>query len=153
VHWLRLSDADARTHRDGLTAEGMEIQGFKGWYLRHFADPRAFLKESYRRQGVDLVADLARQGAGWLIITSPGETATDLIDTGRRFERMALLAREHRIGIHPMTQILEEQHGLDQIAAHHDENLFPQFVLRVGYLDDYPAPVSLRRPPEWFVHK
>ena len=151
VRWLRLSDPDARLYRDGLSAEGMEIQGLKGWFVRHWVKPEAFLKESHRQQGIDLMADLAGQGAGWFILTSPGQTAADLIETGRRFERMALLACERGIGIHPMTQILEEKQGIEQLAAHHGNALFPQFVLRVGYLETYPEPVSLRRPVDWFV--
>ena len=64
---------------------------------------------------------------------------------------MALLARERRIAIQPMTQYLEEQAGLNQIAANHQASMIPQFLLRVGYLKDYPDPVSLRRPVSWFV--
>lgn len=153
VHWLRLGRREARFHRDGLSMEGMELQGIKGWYLRHFAKPEDFLKESWRQQGIDMTADLAAQGAGWLIITSSDQTPADLIDTGRRFERMALLVRELGIGIHPMTQILEEKHGLAQISEHHGSGMFAQFVLRVGYLDRYPDPVSLRRPVAWFTDK
>jgi hypothetical protein len=152
VDWLRLDNRDAARYRDGLTPAGMEITGLKGWFVRHFVDPGDFLKPSYRRQGVDLMAELARQGGGWMVIVSPGETVADLTDTGRRFQRMALRARERRIAIHPMTQVLEESHGLTQIEAHHGGNLSPQFVLRVGYLDGYPDPVSLRRPVEWFVY-
>lgn len=152
VQWLRLSDRDARRYRDGLTTEGMEIQGIKGWFVRHFVEPADFLKDSYRRQGVDLAREWAQQGAGWLVVTSPGQAVSDLIETGRRFERMALLARERGIAIQPMTQILEEENGLSLIAEHHGHALFPQFVLRVGYLKAYPDPVSLRRPVEWFLH-
>ena len=151
VNWLRLNPRDARRYRDGLTTEGMEITGVKGWYVRQFVRPEDFLKDAYRQQGVDLIAGLAQQGGGWVVITSPGETVADLIDTGRRFERMALLARENNIGIHPMTQILEEKKGIEQIAGSHDNGFFPQFVLRVGYLEKYPPPVSLRRPVDWFV--
>lgn len=152
VQWLRLSNRDARKYRDGLSTEGMEIQGFNGWVVRHFLKPEDFLKAKNRRQGVELTTELAQQGAGWLVITSPGETVADLIETGRRFERMALLAREHGIGIHPMTQTLEEKKGLSQILSHHGSDFFPQFILRVGYLERYPEPVSLRRPVEWYVH-
>lgn len=152
VQWLRLSDRDALRHRDGLSTEGMEIGGFKGWFVRHFLKPEDFLKAANRRQGVALTAELAHQGGGWLVLTSPGETVADLIETGRRFERMALLARERGIGIHPMTQILEEKAGLSQIVRHHGNSFFPQFILRVGYVEKYPEPVSLRRPVEWFVH-
>ena len=153
VRWLRLADREARRHRDGLTTEGMEIRGFKGWYVRHFVSLDDFLTESVRRQGVDVTAQLAQEGGGWMVLTSQGHTVADLIETGRRFQRMALAARERGIGIHPMTQVLEEKSGRAVIAGNHDRQFVPQFVLRVGYLDTYPAPVSLRRPVEWFVTK
>jgi hypothetical protein len=151
VQWVRLSNEDARRYRDGLTVEGMEINGFKGWFVRNFVQPDDFMKPSFRRQGVEQTATLARQGGGWLVITSPGQTVADLIETGRKFETMALLARERNIAIHPMTQYLEEESGVNQIAASHQAGMIPQFLLRVGYLKHYPAPVSLRRPVSWFV--
>jgi len=151
VQWLRLSNSDAERYRDGLTVEGMEIQGFKGWFVRNFVNPKDFLKPDFRKQGVDHATELARQGGGWFVITSQGRTVADLIDTGRRFERMALLARERSIAIQPMTQHLEEAAGLNQIAANHREDIIPQFILRVGYLKRFPEPVSLRRPVSWFV--
>ena len=138
-------------YRDGLTVEGMEIRGFKGWFVRNFMQPEDFMKPNFREQGVDHTATLARQGGGWLVITSEGRTLADLIETGRRFERMALLARERNIAIHPMTQYLEEETGVNQIAANHQASMIPQFLLRVGYLKHYPEPVSLRRPVSWFV--
>ncbi len=151
VRWLRLSDADAGRLRDGLTAEGMEITGLKGWFVRHFVDPEEFMKPDFRRQGVDLAQKLAGEGGGWFVITSPGTRAADLIDTGRKFERLALMARERRIGIHPMTQSLEEEQGRSRIAGSHSAGIIPQFILRVGYLSEYPNPVSLRRPLGEFV--
>jgi len=91
------------------------------------------------------------QGGGWLVITSEGQTVTDLIDCGRRFERMALMAKERKLAIQPMTQYLEEKEGQDQIAADHTASIIPQFILRAGYLKNYPNPASLRRPVNWFV--
>ncbi len=152
VEWLRLRDQDVRQHRDGLSTEGMEITGLKGWFVRQFIAPEDFMQASYRRQGIDLIGSLAGQGGGWMVITSHGQTAADLVDTGRRFQRMALLARERNIAIHPMTQVLEEPSGIDLIANQHGTAIIPQFVLRVGYIDRYPEPVSLRRPVDWFVH-
>jgi len=151
VQWLRISNKDAELYRDGLTVEGMEIRGFKGWFVRNFVQPEGFMKSSFREQGVDQTATLARQGGGWFVITSRGQTVADLIETGQKFERMALLARERNIAIHPMTQCLEEESGKKQIAANHRASMIPQFLLRVGYLQRYPEPVSLRRPVSWFV--
>jgi len=149
--WLRLSRTEARRHRDGLTVEGMEIEGFAGWFVRSFVSPADFLKPSYREKGIDTTARMASEGGGWFVITSAGTGVADLIDTGRRFERMALLARERGIAIHPMTQILEEPEGRRQTRAAHPADIVPQFVLRVGYVDRYPQPVSLRRPVAGFL--
>jgi hypothetical protein len=151
VTWLRLSNADADRYRDGLTVEDMEIQGFKGWFVRNFVKPEDFLKPDFRKQGVDHTARLARQGGGWIVITSRDRTVADLIETGRRFERMALLAFERNIALQPMTQYLEEAAGLNQIVANHRPDMIPQFLLRTGYLKRYPQPVSLRRPVSWFL--
>jgi nitroreductase len=153
VRWLRLDDRAVREHRDGLSLEGMEITGIKGWFLRHFAEPADFFKVSYRQQGIDGTAALAAQGGGWIIINSPGQTVSDLIASGRRFQRLALSAQELGIGIQPMSQVLEEESGMALIAANHPRGLWPQFVLRVGYLTHFPAPVSPRIPVEGFVYK
>jgi hypothetical protein len=151
VQWVRLSNTEAERHRDGLTVEGMEIRGFKGWFVRNFIDPEDFMKPGFRKQSVNQIAELARQGGGWLVITGAGQTVSNLIDSGRRFERMVLTARERNLAIQPMTQYLEEESGLKQIAAEHERRLTPHFVLRIGYLNTYPDPVSLRRPVSWFV--
>ena len=111
VKWLRLSHEAEEEHRDGLTTAGMEIRGLKGWYVRNFTKPEDFMKKGMRKRSVDQTARLVGQGGGWFVITSPGESVADLIDAGRRFERMALMARERGMALHPMTQILEEEIG------------------------------------------
>jgi nitroreductase len=149
--WIRLKNADAKKHRSGLTTESMEISGFAGWYVRTFLNKEDIMKESFIKRGIDKLAKQAAEGGGWFIITSKDEGIAELIDTGRRFQRMALKAREHKLGIHPMTQFLEEKEGRDVITKSHDESMIPQFILRVGYLSNYPDPVSLRRPVSWFI--
>jgi nitroreductase len=151
VKWLRFTPPEIKKHRDGLTLNGLEIGGLTGWYMRHFMTPRDLLKPDMRRQGVEKTAELAMEGGGWIVITSRGDTVADYIDTGRRFEKMALVARERMIGIHPMTQFLEEEEGKKAFVSDHGASIHPQFILRVGYLEKYPAPMSPRRPVEWFI--
>jgi hypothetical protein len=153
VKWLRLNGTSARRHRDGLTTAGMEISGLQGFFVRHFVSPEDFLKTSFREQGIAHTAKLASQGAGWLVVTGAGETPADLVETGRRFEKMALLARERNIALHPMSQWMEEKWGRDKTAENHKASMTPRFLLRVGYVREYPEPVSLRRPVEWFLKK
>jgi hypothetical protein len=149
--WIRFSNAEAKRHRNGLTTESMEITGFAGWYVRTFMGKDDVMKESFRKRSVDKTAKQAAEGGGWFVVTSKGKDIFQLIDTGRRFERMALMARERKVALHPMTQYLEEEGGQDEIAGNHDQSVIPQFILRVGYVDRYPDPVSLRRPVSWFL--
>jgi len=151
AHWIRFSNEDARKHRDGLTTEGMEITGFSGWFVRQFMDQGDVVGERFRKQGIDIAAKWAAEGGGWMVITSRGSGVADLVETGRRFERTALLARERNLALHPMTQVLEEEKGRREITSSHGTDVIPQFVLRVGYLDKYPTPVSLRRTVASFV--
>lgn len=151
AQWLRFSNTLAREKRDGLTPASMELGGFAGWYVRNFMDPADALKTDFRQRGVEAVADQVKQGAGWLVLTSPGDTLADRLEAGRRFERLALGLRERSLAAHPMSQQLEEPEFRQRIAKEHGPDLAPQFILRVGYLDSYPAPVSLRRPVGWFV--
>ncbi len=149
--WTRLKDKEIKKHRDGLTPAGMEINGLAGFYVRNFMNKKDVMGNSFRKKGVEKIEQQVKEGAGWLVITSDGNSVKDLIETGRRFQRMALKAREKMIAIHPMTQALEERQGRKNIRENHPATMIPQFMLRVGYLKQYPDPVTLRRPVEWFV--
>ncbi len=149
--WIRFSDKESKKYRDGLTPESMEITGLSGWYVRKFMGFKDVMKKSFRQKSIEATAKIAKQGGGWLLITSPGEKVADLIETGRNFERMFLLARDYKIAIHPMTQMLEEEKWRNEVVKEYGSTTIPQFALRVGYLNKYPNPVSLRRPVSWFL--
>ncbi len=149
--WFRLSDREAREYRDGLTTEGMEITGIKGWYIRNFMTPEDMSSDFSKKTSIAMNEELVKQGAGWFVITSKSHQVADIIEAGRKFERMALIARERNIALAPMTQLLEEKSGQEAFASHHKTQIIPQMVIRAGYLDHYPDPVSLRRPIQWFT--
>lgn len=149
--WIRFGEDEARRHRDGLTPETMEVGFMARFFMRHFMGPEDVLKESFRKKGVDGVASQVKEGAGWLVIPGSGDDVADLLATGRRFQRMALRVRRRKVAIHPMSQILEEAPWQNECARALGLERAPQFILRVGYRDDYPDPVSLRRPVHDFV--
>jgi hypothetical protein len=151
ARWTRLKNADITARRDGLTPDGMEIHGLAGWYVRHFMDPADVTGTTFVNKGIEKIRGLSQQGAGWLVITGDGHTPADLVASGRRFQRMALEAKARRVAIHPMSQTLEEDRGQTHIRANHAPDTLPHFMLRVGYLNRYPDPVSVRRPVAWFV--
>lgn len=149
--WIRFSSKDAANYCDGLTTASMEIEGIPGWILRNFYDKTNVLKKNFREQGIDKVKKQVAKSAGWILITSNDNSTAALLDTGRRMQRLFLKVREKNIALHPMTQILEESATALQLNSAIDISDTVQFILRTGYLKDYPDPVSLRRSVEKFV--
>lgn len=111
------------------------------------------MKQDFRERGINQIRKEVSASAGCLLITSKDNTVATLLETGRRMQRLFLKVRERGIAIHPMTQILEEastRQTLHQSIAMSEPI---QFILRAGYVRDYPPPVSLRRPVDWFLRQ
>jgi hypothetical protein len=151
--WIRFSGNEARKHCDGLTTAGMELDGIPAWMLRNFYKQEDVMKNKFREQGIEKVKKQVSQSAGWLMITSKDHSVSTLLETGKRFQRMFLKVRDKSIAIHPMTQILEETATKNQVNTAIGISDEIQFILRLGYLKNYPQPVTLRRPVNWFVKK
>jgi hypothetical protein len=149
--WIRWSNKEARKYRNGLTPESMDIKGFAGFYVRNFYNRQTVLKKSFREQTVDVVAGQVKNCGGWLVITSHDSSIPTLIEYGRKWESMLLKIKEKNIAIHPMTQMLEESPWKDQVAQELGLTGEVQWILRIGYLNSYPDPVSLRMPVTWFM--
>ncbi|MBC7510756.1 MAG: nitroreductase family protein [Ferruginibacter sp.] len=151
ANWIRFSGKDAEKHNDGLTLAGMEIEGIPGWYLRNFYNKADVLKKSFRQQSIDKVVKQVSNSAGWILITSKDDSVTALLETGKRMQRLFLKVREKGIAIHPMTQVIEETSTTQLLNKAIGLNDPVQFILRTGYLKDYPEPVTLRRSVARFV--
>lgn len=150
--WIRFSSKEAEAHYDGLTTASMEIHGLPAWLLRNFYKKENVMLARFRNQGLDKVREQVMSSGGWLLITSKDQSVMQLLEAGRRLQRIFLKVRNRSIAFHPMTQILEEaetKHMINKAASLTDPI---QFIIRVGYLKAYPQPVSLRKPPEWFVN-
>jgi hypothetical protein len=151
--WTRFSNKNAYKYRDGLTTASMEIEGVSGWVVRNFYDQNIVMKNDFRERSIDKIKKEVSASAGWILITSKDNSVATLLETGKRMQRLFLKVREKSIAIHPMTQILEEA-STRQTLNHSigiNENI--QFILRSGYVKDYPPPVSLRRPVDWFIRQ
>jgi hypothetical protein len=151
VEWIRWSSKDQAMFRNGLTPQTLEIDGIGGWYVAHFYNRESVLSKHFREQTVSRVREQVRQGAGWLVLESSDSSIPALIETGRRFERLCLEARERMIAVHPMTQVLEEAPSRSTVARELGLDGTAQFVLRIGYLKSFPDPVSPRMPLSRFV--
>lgn len=149
--WIRFSSKDAEKNMDGLTTASMEIEGISGFVVRNFYNKTSVMKKSFRDKNIANVVKQVSQSAGWLLITSKDISVATLLETGKRMQRLFLKVREKGIAIHPMTQILEEDTTQKNINQSIGITNNIQFILRMGYVKNYPEPVSLRRPVDWFV--
>ena len=152
-NWIRFSNHDVEKFRDGLTPSSMEIDGITGWIVRNFYDAKSVMKKDFREKSIDKIREQVSQSGGWIVITSKDNSVLSLLETGKRLQRIWLKTRDRNIAIHPMTQILEEEKTNKFVnnALTINENI--QFLLRVGYVNNYPEPVTLRRPMDWFAKK
>ena len=96
IRWVRVSNKNAERYRDGLTVEGMEIRGFKGWFVRNFLEPEDFMKPSFRKQSVDHTAKPARQGGDGSLLTAKAERWANLGQ--RRCPRSGHLVLRRAVG-------------------------------------------------------
>ncbi len=147
ARWIRWSEADAAKYRNGLTPESMDITGLAGWYVKNFYGESDVLGKDFRKATVERAKKQVAESGGWIVIRSDNERVGTLIETGRRFERMFLKAKTRSVGVHPMSQVLEERPWVEDVRKILGLESKPQFILRVGYTREYPLPVSLRMPP------
>ena len=151
ANWIWFSSEAAEKNEDGLTLAGMEIDGIPGWYLRNFYNKSDVMKKSFREQSIDKVVKQVSKSAGWLLITSKEHSVKTLLETGKRLQRLLLKIRERNIAIHPMTQIIEEASTNKILNTSIGICELVQFILRTGYLKNYPEPVTLRRSVDKFI--
>lgn len=67
------------------------------------------------------------------------------------YERLNIKCRSLNLGFHPMNQLIEVQAIEQEVNGKLSPNKKIRFVARIGYVDEYPAPVSKRRPVESFT--
>jgi len=149
--WIRFSNKDVREKRDGLTTAGMGINGIGGFFVRNFFKPDDSKKDSFVNQGIEKTKAQVENCGGWIIITSEEENIGDWINTGRLYERINIKCRSLNIGFHPMNQITEESNYEKSANKLFGFNGKIMFIARIGYVNNYPAPVSVRRSVESFT--
>jgi hypothetical protein len=149
--WIRWSNSDAKKHKDGLTPATMEIDGLSGFFVRSFYDKDNVTSEGFKKQTLGLVKEQLDQSGNWIIITTKDNSTASLINAGRIYERAMLKVRELNIAFHPMSQAIEEKDVYQSLKRSLNIDGCIQFIIRAGYVKEYPKPVSLRRPVEEFM--
>ncbi|MBN2435322.1 MAG: hypothetical protein JXK07_08665 [Spirochaetes bacterium] len=146
--WIRFANSDVKKHRDGLTTAGMGIKGFSALFVRNFFSPEDSKSDSFVEAGIKKAEVQLSNQAGWIVIKQPGSTPTDWMEAGRVYQRVHLKCRSCMIGFHPFNAVLEENNYEREFNKKIRINGTVHLLARIGYVDSYPKPVSVRRTVE-----
>lgn len=155
LHVTRVGRREIEQHRDGIAVQGFwpELASTLGMFPRDrvpAADSAAMKK--MRSMGEAQAAS----AAGWVWLTSPGNSRAQQVAAGRAFVRLHLAATQRGIALHPMSQALENyaqmaewyQSLYQQLGVDPQQHTV-QMLARIGYAA--PGSASLRRWVDDFV--
>jgi len=149
--WIRFSNKDVNQKQDGLTTDGMGIKGIGGFVVRNFFKPEDSKRASFVTKSIDKTNLQVGNCGGWIVITQWSQNIECWINTGRLYQAIHLKCRKMNLGFHPMNQVIEEAGFENEANTYLDLNGRIMFIARIGYVNNYPEPVSVRRPVESFT--
>jgi len=143
VDLMRIGKAEIEAQPDGIDLGGAFLEGLAllGVLSREQLLDTA---SSAYRQGLDMYRGILGTAMGHVWIATPGNSRIDQLNAGRAWVRLNLKATELGLGIHPLSQALQEYpemaalHGEISAATgtQRDERL--QMFARIGYGDANP---------------
>lgn len=160
VHLTRVGPGEILKHRDGITINTLMIRAVDAVGMFDRKNPPAEGSEAYKTM-MSRFQGHSRTAMGFVWLTG-GNSRADQVNAGRAYVRLQLKATELGVGVHPMSQALQE---FPEMAPHYarahqlmlnkpapktaaDETV--QMFCRLGYTAA-PAPATPRRPLAAFV--
>ena len=160
IHLTRVGPAEILQHRDGISINSPFVRAVAALGLFDRTRPPAEGSAAYK-SAMGRFEGHSRTAMGFVWITSPN-TRSDQVQAGRAYVRLQLQATALGVGMHPMSQALQEfaemaphyervhQLVLGQPAPRTPHDATVQMFCRMGYAPD-PAPATPRRPLAKFV--
>lgn len=127
--WIRFSDTEAIDKMDGLASRTLNSPNIPRWIAELFIG--SFLNSTSQNKTDDLGI---RSSSGLLLLVSQKNDRTAWIETGRTYERFALLSTAMNIKNAFINQPCEVPALRVQVQSHLNLNgAFPQLLLRFGH--------------------
>ena len=158
---MRVGPSEILAHRDGIVLNTPWVRAISTLGLFDRNQPPARGSSAYDA-GMAIYDQNSRSATGFVWLSTAGNSRREQILAGRAFVRLQLKATELGVGMHPMSQALQE---FPEMQRHHDKahrlmlgRAAPQswreptlqMFCRLGY-PERPAPATPRRPLEVFM--
>ncbi len=141
--WLRLSNSETISTKDGLPAEQLGISGFRKSIYYLITTHESATGESFAKQGITTAENQLDNCSGFVIITSEN-SEEELIACGIQTVNLWLSLTDAGISVQPMSYAIEEPVYKSNLEkALNIENI--QMILRIGYTNDYGTNAAIRR--------
>ena len=137
--WFRFTDAEVATKGDGLNLDTAGMSGLALAAARWTTKPANWHSGLNRSGFLSTFTKSVRDSRALLTLTTPANTMTDWITTGRAYVRAQLAATGYGLSFQPLSQILQEFPQMDHLRAQMDalvEVTAPaklQMLIRVGH--------------------
>jgi hypothetical protein len=158
---LRIGPDEILKNRDGISINSTFVRVANAVGMVDRAAPLAEGSAAYKT-AMGRFEGHSRSAMGFVWITTTGNSRTQQIDAGRAYVRLQLKATELGLGMHPMSQALQEfaemkpyyekahQLVLGKSAPRNAGDTTVQMFCRLGYTASPPPPTP-RRPLESFM--
>lgn len=150
----RIGPDEILAHRDGISINGLvpRAAAALGMFDRHQPPPEG---STGYKQMMGRFDGHCRSAMGFTWLTTPNNGRAAQVQAGRAYVRMQLLATDIGLGMHPMSQPLQEFAEMAPHYAHVHRLLAApghtvQMLLRVGYAPEA-IPATPRRPLQQFL--
>jgi nitroreductase len=158
---LRIGPDEILNHRDGISINSAFVRFANAVGMVDRVAPLTDGSAAYKT-AMGRFKGHSRSAMGFVWITTAGNTRSQQIEAGRAYMRMQLKATELGVGVHPMSQALQE---FTEMKPHYDKvhqlilgknapstvaDTTVQMFCRLGYAAS-PPPATPRRPLERFV--
>ncbi|MGB4267878.1 MAG: hypothetical protein WBK20_01725 [Spirochaetota bacterium] len=143
--WIRFSDSEAIRTMDGLPGRCSGNPSVPRWFGKLFFNLTVNGENQAKTDQKKI-----RTSSGLALFISEKDDKQSWIETGRTFERFALLATTLNIKNAHLNQAIEVPDVRKQLTEHLNlGSMKPQLLIRFGYAK--PLPYSLRRPVDQIV--
>ena len=104
---MRVGPTEILQHCDGITLNSRFVRALNSMGMFDRATPPAEGSAAYNAT-ISLYAENSNSAAGFVWLSTPGNSRSQQIEAGRAFVRLQLKATELGLGLHPMSQALQE---------------------------------------------
>ena len=161
IRLTRVGPQEILRHRDGISINGAMPRVADALGLFDRQNPPAPGSPAYTQMMARFEGH-SRTAMGFAWLSTPGNSRSDQIRAGRAYVRLQLQATQLGLGVHPMSQALQEFEAmrphlerahrllLDRAAPAGTSDATVQMLCRLGYTAQ-PAPATPRRPVSDFI--